>query len=177
MAPTAVVDTNVLLNLGTPVVDGRPIAPSGEDPFVAVLSAYEIHVPQYVLGEAATDDDLPAAAADAVLRAADRLQTREVEPVAVPELDEGERRAIRLANDLSAPLFVTDEFNSTNYLLVALSLDSRETLFTTPHLLCRLAETDLLDERYVEQLLSYYVETKGWDERYVSGLRGRYFSE
>lgn len=47
----AVVDMNVLLNLDTPVVDGRPQAPSGADPLKALLAAYDIHIPASVLGE------------------------------------------------------------------------------------------------------------------------------
>ena len=46
-----VVDTNVLLNLATPVVDGRPKAPTGGDPLKALLSVYDLHVPSSVLGE------------------------------------------------------------------------------------------------------------------------------
>ena len=33
-----IVDTNVLVNLATPVVDGRPRAPSGADPLKALLT-------------------------------------------------------------------------------------------------------------------------------------------
>jgi len=47
----AVVDTNVLLNLALPVVDSRPKAPSGADPLKALLAAYDVHVPESVLGE------------------------------------------------------------------------------------------------------------------------------
>ena len=59
-----VVDTNVLLNLATPVVDGRPQAPSGADPLKALLTVYDVHTPASVLGEvtnATGDDDLIAA--------------------------------------------------------------------------------------------------------------------
>ena len=47
--PTNVVDTNVLLNLATPVVDGRPAAPTGADPLKALLSSYDVHVPTSVV--------------------------------------------------------------------------------------------------------------------------------
>lgn len=56
-----VVDTNVLLNLATPVVDGRSRAPTGEDPLRTVLTGYDVHVPSSVLGEvseAQGSDDL-----------------------------------------------------------------------------------------------------------------------
>jgi len=33
-----IVDTNVLVNLATPVVDGRPRAPAGADPLKALLT-------------------------------------------------------------------------------------------------------------------------------------------
>jgi rRNA-processing protein FCF1 len=46
-----IVDTNVLVNLATPVVDPRDSAPSGEDPLKAVLTTYDVHVPSAVLGE------------------------------------------------------------------------------------------------------------------------------
>lgn len=179
--PIAVVDANVLLNLATPVVDGRDRAPTGEDPLRAVLSAYDVHVPATVLGEvteASDGDDLLAAAATLVARAADHLTTHDV-ATGIQEsldlgLDPGETYGIVLANELSAPMFVTDEFNSTNYLLVSLALSDRNSLFTTPHVLCVLADRDVLDERYVTEVLTYYVETKDWDRRYVESLRERY---
>jgi len=71
-----VVDTNVLLNLATPVVDGRSQAPSGADPLKALLTAYDVHTPASVLGEitdATGDDGLLAVAADIVLQAAHHL--------------------------------------------------------------------------------------------------------
>jgi predicted ribonuclease YlaK len=176
----AVVDTNVLLNLATPVVDGRSVAPSGNDPLKAVLTAYDVHVPSSVLGElsdAASDDDLLATAADAVLRASGHLTTHDVDGELTDPLeyglDRGESHGIRLANHLDAAMFVTDEFNSTNYLLVALALADRNTLFTTPHVLCVLAVHGVLDRRYVDAALTYYVDTKGWDREYVDRLRAK----
>jgi hypothetical protein len=178
---TTVVDANVLLNLATPVVDERPRAPSGDDPFRAFLSTYDVHTPECVVGEvsdALGSDDLLSAAADAVMKASRHLTTHDVES-SLDEplqygLDEGESRAIRLANDLDAELFVTDEFNSTNYLFVGLALDDRNVQFTTPRVLCTLVEHDVLDGGYVDAALTYYVETKGWDEQYVDLLRGTY---
>jgi hypothetical protein len=76
-------------------------------------------------------------------------------------------------NDLDADLFVTDEFNSTNYLLVVTALADRNTLFTTPHLRCSLAMNGHLDEAYVRAALAYYVKTKAWDRTYVAALRSR----
>lgn len=179
-----VVDTNVLLNLATPVVDGRERAPTGGDPLKAVLSVYDVHVPSTVTGEIADargSDDLLAAAATLVCRAADHLTTHDVatDVQDSPDLglDPGETHGIVLTNDLSAPMFVTDEFNSTNYLLVSLGLEDRNALFTTPHVLCVLAEHGVLDVQYVRKALSYYVETKGWDRQYVESLRNRYCSE
>lgn len=176
--PTAVVDTNVLLNLATPVVDGREHTPSGGDPLRAVLSGYDVHVPRCVLGEvtdASDGDDLLAVAADAVLKASHHFTTHDVQDSLDQPLDygldRGESLAIHLANELDADLFVTDEFNTVNYLLVGLALDDRNTLFTTPHVLCRLATAGLLDQTYVTALLSYYVETKNWDAEYVDRLR------
>lgn len=178
---TAVVDTNVLLNLATPVVDGRDRAPSGANPLRTVLTTYDVHVPSTVLGEvttAAQQDDLLGTAATLVLRATGQLTTHDVADRLDDELafglDVGESYALWLANDLEADLFVTDEFNSTNYLLVATALADRNTLFTTPHVLCSLATNGRLDEGYVQAVLSYYVETKGWDRTYVVALRGRY---
>ncbi|WP_115864421.1 hypothetical protein [Halorussus litoreus] len=180
---TAVVDANVLLNLATPVVDGRPKAPSGGDPFRAFLSTYDVHTPEYVLGEvsdALGSDDLLSAAAEAVVKASHHLTVHEVES-GLDEpledgLDEGESRAIRLTNDLDADLFVTDEFNNTNYLFVGIALDDRNVQFTTPHVLCELAEHDVLDRNYIDAALTYYVETKGWDEQYVELLRREFFA-
>jgi hypothetical protein len=178
---TAVVDTNVLLNLATPVVDARPTVPSGGDPFKTLLSTYDVHVPAAVLAEvgaATASDDLLSAAADTVLAGSESLTEH-----AVPEeledaldygLDDGESRAIWLANDLGAELFLTDEFNTSNYLLVAEALDDRESLFTTPQVLCTLAKHEYLDDRYVSALLTYYVETKGWDGVFVDQLRTKY---
>lgn len=178
-----VVDTNVLLNLATPVVDGRSRAPTGEDPLKTVLAGYDVHVPSSVLGEvseARGGDDLLSGAAELVLQASPHLTTHDVDvesagPLDV--LDRGELHGIRLANDLSAAMFVTDEFNTTNYLIVALALNDRNTLFTTPHLLCALADRDILNARYVTAVLTYYVETKGWDRQYVDQLRRIYLTD
>lgn len=176
-----VVDTNVLLNLALPVVDGRSRAPTGEDPLKALLTVYDVHVPSSVLGEvgeATGSDDLLAAAADLVLMAADHLTTHDVttemdEPLAYG-LDRGESHGIWLANELAAKMFVTDEFNSTNYLFVSLALEDRNTLFTTPHVLCVFVDRDILSSQYVDRALTYYVETKNWDRQYIDQLRRKY---
>jgi len=179
-----VVDTNVLLNLATPVVDSRPRAPTGGDPLLTVLSVYDVHVPRAVVGEiteAASGDDLLATAADAVLAGTDRLTTHEVD-AQLPEpieygLDTGESHAIWLANEMDAEMLVTDEFNTTNYLLVSLALADRNVLFTTPHVLCKLGEREIISSEYVDAALSYYVETKQWDSHYVDRLRRLYLDD
>ena len=180
----AVVDTNVLLNLATPVVDGRPKAPSGGDPLKTLITAYDIHIPASVLGEvtdATGDDDLLAAAADLVLQAAHHVTTHSVEDRTDEPLnyglDQGEAESLWLANELGAELFITDEFNTTNYLFINLALDDRNTLFTTPHILCTLATHEILPVAYVDTALSYYVETKDWDAQYVSQLRQKYLHD
>jgi len=89
-------------------------------------------------------------------------------------LDPGETHAIWLANHLDSALFVTDEFNTTNYLLIALALEDRNVLFTSPHILCALADRGVLDTGYVDAALTYYVETKGWDRQYAEHLRAQY---
>lgn len=176
--PEVVSDTNALLNLATPLVDGRDRAPSGEDPLKAALTTYDVHVPMEVLGEvaqASRGDDLLSAAADAVMKASNHLTTHSVEDKGAEPmkygLDAGESNAIRLANDLEAEMFVTDEFNSTNYIFVSMALDDRNTHYTTPHLLCVLAEHEVLDPRYVDAALTYYADTKCWDEPYLDLLR------
>jgi hypothetical protein len=173
-----VVDTNVLLNLATPVVDGRSKAPSGADSLKALLTSYDVHVPTSVLGEltdATGSTDLLSAAADLVLQAAHHLTTHDVdtqlgEPLEYG-LDRGESGCLWLANELEAELFITDEFNTTNYLFVNLALADRNTLFTTPHILCTLATHKILPEEYVDAALTYYVDTKNWDAQYVAQLR------
>ena len=177
----AVVDTNVLLNLATPVVDGRPKAPSGGDPLKSLLTAYDVHIPASVLGEitdTSGDDDLLAAAANLVLQAADNVTTHNVdgrtdEPLNYG-LDQGEAEGIWLANELEADLFITDEFNSTNFLFINLALNDRNTLFTTPHILCTFAAHEILPVEYVDTALSYYVEAKSWDAQYIAQLRQHY---
>jgi hypothetical protein len=176
----AVVDTNVLLNSALPVVDGRPRAPSGGDPLKTLLTAYDVHVPASVLGEltdATGSGDLLSTAADLVLQAAHHLTTHDVDDrVDDPldyGLDRGESDCIWLANELGGDLFVTDEVNTTNYLLVTLALDDRNVLFTTPHVLCSLAARGVLSVEYVATALTYYVETRGWDAKYVGRLRRR----
>lgn len=181
---TIVVDTNVLLNLATPVVDSRPVAPSGEDPLKTVLSVYDVHVPASVIAEvteATTGADLLAAAAELVLQSADSLTTHDVDAeVDAPleyGLDRGESHGIWLANELSADMFVTDEFNSTNFLFVSLALADRNMLFTTPHMLCVLADKGIIRTEFVDAALTYYVDTKGWDRAYVDQLRRLFVSE
>jgi hypothetical protein len=180
----AVVDTNVLLNLATPVVDGRPQAPSGGDPLKALLTAYDVHTPASVIGEvtdATGGDDLLAAAADLVLQAAHHLTTHDIADRTDGPLDygldRGESEGVWMANELEADLFITDEFNSTNYLFINLVLDDRNTLFTTPHILCTLATHEVLPVEYVDAVLTYYVETKGWDPQYVSQLRQHHLEQ
>lgn len=180
----AVLDANVLLNLATPVVDARAVAPSGDDPLRAVLSAYDVRVPNTVLGEvaeASEGEDFLAAAAEAVTKAAHHLTTHDVADGVDDSLgyglDPGESRGIRLANDLEADLFVTDEFEATNYLLVSLALDDRNALFTTPHVLCRLANRGILTSAYVDATLTYLCDLKHWDESYVDQLRAKYLRE
>jgi hypothetical protein len=182
--PTSVVDTNVLLNLATPVVDGRPAAPTGADPLKALLVSYDVHVPASVVGELSTatgSGDLLSAAAELVLNASHHLTTHDVdaeidEPLDYG-LDQGESDGIWLANDLDAPLFITDEFNSTNYLFVSLALDDRNTLFTTPHVLCKLASQEILPPEYVDAAFNYYADSKQWDEQYLNQLRHKYLKD
>jgi hypothetical protein len=85
--------------------------------------------------------------------------------------------AIHLANERTAELFVTDKFNTVNYLLVGLSLDYRNTLSTTPHVLYRLATAEVLDSNHVATLLSYYVDTKDWNAEYVGRLGATYLED
>lgn len=179
-----VTDTNVLLNLATPVVDSRSTAPTGEDPLVAVFTAYDVHIPSSILGEvseATGSGDLLSAAADAVLKASRHLTIHdvdaEIEAPLADGLDQGESHGIWLANELDAEMFVTDEFNTTNYLFVALALDDQNTLFTTPHVLCRLATQDIIDSRYVAAAMAYYAETKHWDRQYLDQLRSKYLHD
>ena len=173
-----VVDTNVLINLATPVVDQRDRAPSGADPLKAVLATYDVHIPSAVLGEIseiAAEDDLLGAAADTVLTAAHWMTTHNVEDriedLIDYALDDGETHCIALTNDIEADMFVTDEFNSIKFQLISLAINDRNILFTTPHLLCVLAEHNILDPRYVDHALSYFIETKHWDRSYVNTLR------
>ncbi|PSQ25285.1 hypothetical protein BRD03_14745 [Halobacteriales archaeon QS_9_68_17] len=179
-----IVDTNVLLDLATPVVDGRSRAPTGEDPLKTVLTGYDVHVPSSVLGEvskAQGSDDLLSAAADLVFRASHHLTTHDVDAEIDDPLDfgldRGESHGIWLANELSAAMFVTDEFNTTNYLFVSLALNDRNILFTTPHILCVLTDRGLLTPQYVDAVLTYYIETKQWDRQYVDQLRNTYLTE
>lgn len=179
----AVVDTNVLLNLATPVVDSRQKAPSGADPLKTLLTAYDVHIPESVLGEvtdASQSDDLLSAAANLVLQASRHLTTHnvtgEVEETFDYGLDQGEEEAIWLTNNHEVDFIITDEFNSTKHLLVNLALDDRNSLFTTPHFLCSLAARDALSPEYVDTALTYYVKTKSWDREYVEMLREKYLS-
>jgi rRNA-processing protein FCF1 len=178
---TIVVDANSLLNLATARVDASDRAPTGADPLKTLLASYDVHVPDVVMeeiGAAAVGDDLLAAAADLVLQAAHHLTTHDVEAALDAPLtyglDTGESHALWLTNDLQAAMFLTDEFNTTTYLLVSLGLDDRNTLFTTSHVLCSLADDGSLSTGYVDAALTYFVETKHWDRAYVEQLRSEY---
>ena len=87
------------------------------------------------LTDATGSDDLLSAAADLVLQAAHDLMTHDVDAqLAEPldyGLDRGESECIWLANELAADLFITDEFNTTNYLFVNPALDDQ--IFCLPH--------------------------------------------
>lgn len=179
--PITVLDTNVLLNLATPVVDGREQAPSGDDPLRAVLTICDIHVPSEILSElveVSAGDDVLAAAADAVLQASHHFTTHDVTAEIDSELeyglDTGESHGIWLANDIEADMFVTDEFGSSNFPLVTLELYDTNILFTTPHLLCKLAEQGVLDTTYTSSTLTYLCELKHWDRQYISRLQTKY---
>ncbi len=181
-SPEAVVDTNVLLNLATPVVDGLSRAPTGEDPLKALLTACDVHVPSSALAEVAESqqsDGFLAAAATAVMKASHHLTTHDVAArLDAPleyGLDEGESHAIWLANNSDADLFVTDEFGTSNVLLVSLALDDERILSTTPQVLCVLADRDVLSPEYVDATLTYLCELKHWDRQYVERLREKYF--
>lgn len=176
-----VVDTNVLLNLATPVVDHRSSAPTGADPLKTVLTGYDVHIPTIVLSEIQDtrgSNDLLSAAADLVFKASRHLTTHDIDAELNDPLDfgldRGESHALWLANDLAASMFVTDEFNTTNYLFICLALDDQNSLFTTPHLLCLLAKHGTLDTHYVDAALTYYIDTKHWDAQYVEQLRATY---
>jgi len=83
-----------------------------------------------------------------VFQAAHNLTTHDVDnqlddPLEY-SLDRGESECIWLANELGANFFLTDEFNSTNYLFINLALEDRNILFTTPHILCTLATQEIL---------------------------------
>lgn len=184
---TAVLDTNTLLHLALAVVDDSNRAPSGEDPLRTVVGAYDVWVPSRVETELYEvmygDDDKLADAAALTLDAVEtgRIGTR---PAGDPPkklldhgMDEGEVHAVAVANDLKPELFITDEFNTANYLLIGITLWNRNTLFTTPHVLCRLAQQGFLDSNYVHSALTYYERTKGWDRQYVEFLRTWYLED
>lgn len=146
-----------------------------------MLMTYDVHVPDTVIGEitvAAQSDDLLAAAANLVLKASDNISIHDVSskikgstPTA---LDTGEFHCIWLANNSACELFVTDEMNNVNILLIQEALDDQNLLTTTPKLLCKLAEQGILDPRHVSALLTYYAETKNWDQAYLSVLRNKH---
>jgi len=175
----AVVDTNVLLNLALPVVDSRPKQCLRRRPLKALFAAYDVHVPESVLGEltdaTGRSDDLLSAAADLVFQAAHNLTTHDVDnqlddPLEY-SLDRGESECIWLANELGANFFLTDEFNSTNYLFINLALEDRNIPFTTPHILCTLATQEILPVEYVSAVLTYTSKPKVGDAQYVAQLR------
>ena len=59
---------------------------------------------------------------------------------------------------------------------VTAALDDRNTLCTTPHVLCAFGAHEVLPVEYVEAALTHYVETNGWDTQYVSQLRNQYLA-
>lgn len=183
--PQLVTDTNVLLNLATPVVDSRADAPEGErNPLQTFLQSYDVHAPESVLAEVgavATTDDLLGAAATHVLQAQHAITTHavteEIEAELEYGLDTGESHAIWLANQTSAEMLVTDEFSSTNYLLISVAIDDRSSLYATPEILCLFGREGVLHRKYVSHLLSYLTRRKDWDTQYISLLRKKYLGE
>lgn len=178
--PSIVVDTNVLLNLATPIVDTRQKAPSGEDPLKVLLTVYDVHIPDVILSELykiSDGEDLLATASDLVLKTTDYLTTHNInyeDRLTLSSLDKGEICCILLANNLKADMFITDEFNSINYVIISSAVNDSNILFTTPQVLCILAREGFIDKRYIDMTLTYLSDIKNWNYEIVEVYRQKY---
>lgn len=163
-----VADTSALVSLA--------IA-SDESPIQLLFTEYDVRVPPAVieeLEEIASSDDTHAEAATRVL---DQLDERHVQhPSEQPEypLDVGETEAIALANELSAEIFLCDEYGelSTVHALV-----SSSRLLTTPKMMEALVLRGVLSTADARAALSEMVDERSWrNNSYVTQFRAR-FSE
>lgn len=160
-----VADTSGLVSLGIVTTDAEALLDRCVD-------AYDVHVPTVVvdeLEEIAGHDDRHGASARRVL---DRGHEFTVQDVALdPEfpLDDGENAGVTLANDVSAALFLSDEFNQLG--LVHASLANTR-LVTTPTLLAVLVQTDRLTEERGRALLDEIGDARSWNgNAYVERAR------
>jgi hypothetical protein len=89
--PILIADTNTLLNLASVRVDREVEVPQSDDPLKTVLTGYDVHVPDAVVGELGTtaqEDDFLGASAGLVMDVADFLTVHQLDddaPMSVPD--------------------------------------------------------------------------------------------
>lgn len=55
-------------------------------------------------------------------------------------------------------------------------IQDRNALFTSPHVLCALADRGVVSTEYASAALTYLCNLKHWDEAYADALRREYRS-
>jgi predicted nucleic acid-binding protein len=161
-----VADTSALVSLAIS---------SDESPIHLVFREYEVLIPPAVvkeLEEIASYDDTHAEAARRVLAQIDEEHIHE--PSEQPEypLDEGETAAIALANEVSADVFLCDEYGDLSTVHALLS-SSR--LLTTPKMIEALVLRGVLSAADAQAALSEIVDERSWrNNTYVSQFLSRF---
>lgn len=148
------------------------------DDFLATVANLVLETTDHLTVHRTDDERTLTAAVDAALLPGGREETRDDQPDAILEgeygLDAGELDAIALARNLDADLFVTDEIGADTLPTVALLLEGRSWLVSTPQLIGILVAADVLDARLGAELLHYFRDRKGLSEGYIALLEDRY---
>lgn len=161
-----VADTSALVSLA--IADGGT-------PGQLLFQEYDVRIPSAVVSELediATYDDAHADAATSVLAQIEDEHVQEPDEQPDYPLDDGETAAIALANELSAVVFLCDEYHELSTVHALLS-DSR--LVTTPKMVEVFTRRDVLSVDDAKDILTEMVDERSWrSNSYVTQFRDRF---